>query len=105
MKKCEQTLLYIHSPSTILRIHINGGFNSDVALVTDLPEGSLEYLCQAQHIVQSLHYDIIIHVHGFLFIVPSTRKLWLSILGWITLGVGQAISIVPFYKDMNRIAK
>jgi len=48
---------------------------------------------------------LLIRADVFLFFVISNRKLWLSILGWIALGLGQAISIVPLYTDMNRIAK
>ena len=40
-----------------------------------------------------------------MLIVISNRTLWLSIPSWITLGIGRAISIVPFYSDMHRIAK
>ena len=46
-----------------------------------------------------------VHFHLIVFIFISNRTLWLSIPSWITLGIGRAISIVPFYSDMHRIAK
>ena len=80
-------------------------FYSSVALVIYF-SGVVLRVCVGHSIMFNVYAEsLLIRAHVFLFFVISNRKLWLSISGWIALGLGQAISIVPLYTDMNRIAK